>query len=426
MYDTLSCKKSFRHTKTLDNIPKFSEGMTVYITRHKSRYDSHFHTRRIRLRSQLLLKELNLSKYNVSILLTGDEEIHHFNRDYRHKDKPTNVLSFPFAEAVQKETLPDSSFFELGDIIISLDTAYREACRFNQSPHMRLDWLVTHGLLHLIGFDHEVSEKEADKMYAKEEELLSQSLLHRRHSMPKLAINVDHVATVRQARGGVNPDPVTAASICELAGASGIVVHLREDRRHMQDRDIYLLRKTVKTKLNLEMGANKEIIDIALDVLPDMITLVPEKRQELTTEGGLDVAGQRNKLAKVVKKFSKSSIPVSMFIDPDFDQIHASHDIGASFVEIHTGRYCDAVSEEERDREFELIENAAEEACNLGLIVNGGHGLDYQNTGRIAALDSIDELSIGHSIISRAVFTGLDQAVREMLEIIKNAQMMLY
>ncbi len=244
--------------------------------------------------------------------------------------------------------------------------------------------------------------------------------------MPKLAINVDHVATIRQARGGVEPDPVSAAAICELAGASGIVVHLREDRRHIQDRDIYLLRETIKTKLNLEMGANKEIIKIALDLQPDMVTLVPEKRQELTTEGGLDVIAEQKKLAKTVKKFHAAAIPVSMFIDPDPDQIQASYDSGATFVELHTGRYCDALSEKDRDHEFSLIESAAEFAFNLGLVVNGGHGLDYQTTARIAALSTIDELSIGHAIISRAVFTGLETAVRDMQQIIAGAQMQAY
>lgn len=244
--------------------------------------------------------------------------------------------------------------------------------------------------------------------------------------MPQLAINVDHVATIRQARGGVSPDPVFAASICELAGASGIVVHLREDRRHIQDKDVYLLRQTVKTKLNLEMGANKEIIDIALDVKPDMITLVPEKREELTTEGGLDVISQKKKLAKVVKSFNKIDIPVSIFLDPDNDQIKSAQDIGAKYVEIHTGRYCDALTDKQRNEEFELIAAAAEEAYHLGLVANGGHGLDYHNTGRVAALEAIDELSIGHAVISRAVFTGLEQAVRDMLKIIQNAEMQVF
>lgn len=239
--------------------------------------------------------------------------------------------------------------------------------------------------------------------------------------MTHLAINVDHIATIRQARGITEPDPVAAAAICEFAGAAGIVVHLREDRRHIQDRDVFLLRQTIKTKLNLEMGANKEIVKIALEVKPDMVTLVPEKREELTTEGGLDVAGQKKKLAKVIEKFNNANIPVSLFIDPVSKHINAANDIGATFVEIHTGAYCDALSERERNNEYEQILAAAEEASKLGLRVNAGHGLDYYTTAPIAAIDAIEELSIGHAVISRAVIVGLDKAVRDMKQIILDA-----
>ncbi|CAG0906950.1 unnamed protein product [Cyprideis torosa] len=190
----------------------------------------------------------------------------------------------------------------------------------------------------------------------------------------------------------------------------------------MQDRDIYMLRETVTTKFNLEMGACKEIVDIALDVGPDMVTLVPEKRRELTTEGGLDVVMQKKKLAKVVKQFSKAKIPVSLFVDPEDDQIRASHDIGATFVEIHTGRYSEAQTTEEVDREFTLIAQAAEEACSLGLRVNGGHGLNYHNVQRIAQLDAIEELSIGHAVIARSLFVGMEKAVQSMLQIITTAR----
>ena len=241
--------------------------------------------------------------------------------------------------------------------------------------------------------------------------------------MTHLAINVDHVATVREARGINEPDPVAAAALCELAGAAGIVVHLREDRRHINDRDVRLLRETIKTRMNLEMGANKEIIEIALDLQPDMVTLVPEKRQELTTEGGLNVAGQKKKLAKTIAKMDKAGIPVSLFIDPEQKQVKAALDIGATYVELHTGRYCDATSEKEREEEYQLIASAAEEAYQMGLRVNAGHGLDYQTTSKIASLDTIEELSIGHAIISRAVFVGIDQAVREMLTIVRDASM---
>ena len=259
-------------------------------------------------------------------------------------------------------------------------------------------------------------------MQEKEVELAARLQPNRRKAMTNLAINVDHIATIRQARGIPEPDPVTAAAICELAGACGIVVHLREDRRHIQERDVRLLRQTVKTKLNLEMGAAREIIDIALSIKPDMVTLVPEKRLELTTEGGLNVTGQKKKLAAAIEQMASAGIPVSLFIDPDLKQIKASREIGATFVEIHTGRYCDAVSKEEREHEFQLVAAAAREADGLGLRVNAGHGLDYRSTARVAALDEIEELSIGPAIIARAVFTGLDRAVREMLDIIRQAR----
>jgi pyridoxine 5-phosphate synthase len=252
-------------------------------------------------------------------------------------------------------------------------------------------------------------------MHNRERELLQELTKKRREKMIKLAVNVDHVATLREARGTSEPDPVLAAGICELAGAEGIVVHLREDRRHIQDRDVRLLRQTVKTKLNLEMGATEEIIKFALDIQPDMVTLVPEKRKELTTEGGLNVAGQKKKLKMVIDRMNDAGIPVSLFVDPDSRQIGAAKDAGATFVEIHTGRYSDAAGEEERDQEFELIASAAEEAYEAGLRVNAGHGLNYINTGRIAVLDTIEELSIGHAIMARAIMVGLDQAVREML-----------
>jgi pyridoxine 5-phosphate synthase len=233
--------------------------------------------------------------------------------------------------------------------------------------------------------------------------------------MVKLAINVDHVATLRQARGIDEPDPVLAAGICELAGAAGIVVHLREDRRHIQDRDVILLRQTIKTKLNLEMGATEEIINIALNLKPDMVTLVPEKRAELTTEGGLDVIGQEKHLANVIAQMKDAGIPVSLFINPDAGQIKAAKKVGATFVEIHTGRYSDAASDEEEDLEFAMIVAAVNAAHKAGLRINAGHGLNYTNTARIAALDKIEELSIGHAVMARAIYVGMDQAVREML-----------
>ncbi len=396
--------------------------MPVKITNHFQSSSIGINQCKIRAITNWLLQELGYSNHGLSILLTDDEEIRHFNNHYRKKDSSTNVLSFPFADGLD-DSFSSIPVLELGDIIISIDSALQESKQYNQLLQDRIIWLIIHGLLHLLGYDHEGLDIEAEKMFTKESELLNKIHKHRSHQMTQLAINVDHVATVRQARGTQEPDPVTAAAICEIAGASGIVVHLREDRRHIQDHDVYLLRKTVKTKLNLEMGANKDIIEIALDVVPDMITLVPEKRQELTTEGGLDVISQKKKLAKVIKKFDKSGIPVSIFVDPDHQQIQASHNIGATYVEIHTGRYCDALTEKKRNEEFHLIASAADEAYQLGLVVFGGHGLDYHNTERIAALGTFEELSIGHAIISRSIFTGLEKAVRDMLAIVKNAQM---
>jgi len=234
-----------------------------------------------------------------------------------------------------------------------------------------------------------------------------------------LSVNVDHVATLRQARGINEPDPVWAAALAELAGAQGIIVHLREDRRHIQDRDVRLLRETVKTKLNLEMAATEEMIGIAREVKPDMVSLVPEKRQELTTEGGLDVAGQQDKIAKTVETLQQSGILVSLFIDHDLRQVEAARAARADFVEIHTGHYADAQTEQEAIALFAEITEAVKSAAALGLRINVGHGLNYVNIQRFAGLEEVEEYSIGHSIISRAILVGLSQAVREMADIIR-------
>ncbi len=373
-------------------------------------------------RSNRLLDLLDQAGRQLSIVFMDDRSMAEYNLTYRDKMGPTNVLSFPAAE-LYAGLPPELADNELGDILISVETALSEAAKNDISLHRRITELIIHGTLHLLGYDHEQSSRQALVMWKMEQQLL-ETLLRiqpRRTTMPHLAINVDHVATIRQARGITEPDPVLAAGICELAGAKGIVVHLREDRRHIQDRDVQLLRRTVKTKLNLEMATAKEIIDIALDIKPDMITLVPEKRQELTTEGGLDVISNEKKLSKTIRKMSKAGIPVSIFIDPDATQIEAALEVGATFVELHTGRYCDAETEKERDREFRLIEQSAELAFESGLRVNAGHGLDYRTTTRIAALPFIEELSIGHAVITRAVYVGLDQAVREMLDCIDMA-----
>ncbi len=235
----------------------------------------------------------------------------------------------------------------------------------------------------------------------------------------RLAINIDHVATLREARGGVEPDPVTAAAICELAGAEGIVCHLREDRRHINDRDVRLLRETVKTKLDLEMAATEEIIKIAIETLPELVTLVPEKREELTTEGGLDVRGHRNHFREVIEEFHRHEIEVSLFVDPRAEQIEAAKAIGADMIEIHTGEYANARGEKEAMAHLEIIRSAARLGAELSLIVNAGHGLNYSNIRPITTIPEIQEVSIGHALISHAVFVGLERAVREMLSLVR-------
>lgn len=238
--------------------------------------------------------------------------------------------------------------------------------------------------------------------------------------MAKLSVNVDHIATVRQARLINEPDPVTAAALAELAGCQGIIVHLREDRRHIQDRDVEILRRTITTRLNLEMAAVPEMVDIARRIRPDMSCLVPEKRQELTTEGGLDVAGAYKPIADAVRGLQEAGIAVSLFIDAAAEQIKAAQETGAEFIEIHTGRYADATSRAQEDAEFERIAQGIVHAVSLGLSVNVGHGLNYRNTQRLVPLKDIREYSIGHSIIARAMLVGMDRAVREMLAIINS------
>ncbi len=236
--------------------------------------------------------------------------------------------------------------------------------------------------------------------------------------MPRLGVNIDHVATIRQARGVAYPDPVTAAGIVELAGADGIVVHLREDRRHIQDRDLRILREVVSTHLNLEMAATEEMIRVASNMKPDLVTLVPEKREELTTEGGLDVLKSSRSLEQAVQRLGRRGIPVSLFVDPQKEQITASAEVGARTVEIHTGHYCDARTGSERDKELARILEAVQEALKQDLRVAAGHGLNYVNVRPIAQIDAVEELNIGHSIIARAVFVGLERAIREMIALI--------
>jgi pyridoxine 5-phosphate synthase len=231
----------------------------------------------------------------------------------------------------------------------------------------------------------------------------------------RLGVNVDHVATLRQARKVGYPDPTTAAALAELAGAGQITIHLREDRRHIQDRDLRVLRETVQTLLNLEMAATPEMVKIAYEYKPDVVTLVPERREELTTEGGLEVALKKDDLAKLIKNLKDGEIKVSLFIDPDLDQVRASHKVGADRIELHTGRYCEARDERDRSRELSRIIDAAKLAAKLGMGIAAGHGLHYENVGPIARIAEIDELNIGHAIVARAVLVGFERAVREML-----------
>ncbi|MCS7299281.1 MAG: pyridoxine 5'-phosphate synthase [Spirochaetia bacterium] len=236
----------------------------------------------------------------------------------------------------------------------------------------------------------------------------------------KLGVNIDHIATLRQARMGIEPDPVAIIPIAELAGADSITMHLREDRRHIQDRDLYLAKHIVKTSLNLEMSINDEIVKIALDVVPNEVCIVPERREEITTEGGLQIKPIKSRLEDVIVELKKKNIIVSLFVEPDREAIELSKEVGADYIEIHTGKYSNAYGKEQ-ENELEKIRRSAEYACSIGLGVNAGHGLNYKNTYDIASIPEVETLNIGHSIISRSVYVGIRQAVVEMKDIILRA-----
>ncbi len=237
----------------------------------------------------------------------------------------------------------------------------------------------------------------------------------------ELGVNIDHVATLRQARGTHYPDLLEAAFLVEKAGAEAITIHLREDRRHIQDADVYAIRKQIKGRLNLELAATDEMVNIACDVLPDDACIVPEKREELTTEGGLDVIGQFDRIKKATTQLTAQKIRVSLFIEPNIEHIKRVLEIGAPIIELHTGSYANA-SGDDQLRELEIIQKASEYAHAQGIQVNAGHGLDYENTTVIAQIPEMRELNIGHSIVSRAIFVGIENATRQMLEIINNAR----
>jgi pyridoxine 5-phosphate synthase len=238
----------------------------------------------------------------------------------------------------------------------------------------------------------------------------------------RLCINIDHIATLRQARKETEPEPITAAGICELAGAEGIVCHLREDRRHINDRDLRLLKAVVKTKLDMEMAATDEMVNIACDLKPDMVTLVPEKREEVTTEGGLDLTSAHERISNAISKLKDSGIRVSVFVEPQPENVDLALEVGSDMIEIHTGKYSLVKTPEQKVIELEKIRQTALIAKELGIGVNAGHGLNYLNIFPIASIGDIDEVSIGHSIIAKAVFTGLYNAVTDMLTIIRRVR----
>ncbi|MCX7048522.1 MAG: pyridoxine 5'-phosphate synthase [Candidatus Sumerlaeota bacterium] len=240
--------------------------------------------------------------------------------------------------------------------------------------------------------------------------------------MARLSVNIDHVATVRQARGGAEPDPIAAALIAELAGAIGITAHLREDRRHIQDRDLELLRLVLKTRLNMEMALTDEMLEIAARIKPEICTPVPEKREELTTEGGLEVVSRAQHVQRCIEQLHRAGILVSLLIDPDEKQVRAAASCGSDEIEIHTGRYCAARGREVIARELDQIKRAAALAQELGMRVNAGHGLNYRNVQPVAAIEGMGELNIGHSIIAHSVFVGLERAVKEMIALINAAK----
>lgn len=235
-----------------------------------------------------------------------------------------------------------------------------------------------------------------------------------------LGVNIDHVATIREARKGCEPDPLMAATLATLGGADGITVHLREDRRHVKDRDLRLLREMVKTELNLEMAATEEMVRIALEVAPDLVTLVPEKRRELTTEGGLDVVRQKEHIKQTIRKLHSAGIPVSLFINPSIMDLDVSKETGADMVEIHTGLYSNTKGKK-REKELQRVDETVRIARSVGLSANAGHGLNYSNVARVAEIEGLRGLYIGHSIVSRAVFVGLERAVGEMKELIRQS-----
>ncbi len=359
----------------------------------------------------ILLRAIGRPDAELSILLVDDAEISHINEVWLKRPYPTNVISFGQQEAYS----PESGLDLLGDIVISVDTARREAADAGMNLEQRLDALLVHGLLHLLGEDHELGPAEAERMARKEQALLD--ILYREKVMADLCINLDHVAAIREAMGTTEPDPVIAAGIAELAGVDGIVVHLWSDRRHIQDRDVRLLSQTVKTRFILEVAATEEMLKIASEIGPDMVTLVLEPTDRSETGGQLNVLGLEDHLTTSVSWLHDAGIAVGLSVDPEQAQIEAAKRTGADCIEIYTGRYADAHSTD--NKEFEDIVAMARLAADMDLQVYAGHGLDYRNTARIAAVSDIAGFSIGRSIMARAVIVGMKTAVKEMLSLVK-------
>ena len=381
----------------------------------RTEYDGqrHLNLARIERSLAILMRAIGRKDAELSVLLAGDSQITSINRDWFRRPWPTNVISFGQAGA---ETKFQGEL--LGDIVVSIDTASREASEMGVALDERVIDLLIHGLAHIMGEDHELGGIHKERMASKEREL--RDILLKERQMADLCINVDHIATIREARGTIEPDPVTAAGLVELAGADGVVAHLREDRRHIKDRDVHLLREVIKTRFTLEMAATVEMIGIASEIKPDMVTLVPEKRQELTTEGGLDAARLEADIKNAVASLHETGIRVSLFIEPEERQIEAAKNTEADCIEIHTGRYADAPDAKTEELEFERIVKAARLAADMGLRVHAGHGLNYRNTARLCPVGEIAEFSIGHAVIARAALVGLERAVREMLTIVKH------
>lgn len=398
--------------------------MPVYFSLHSKKFISSNFVNELKKKLNKALHYLGIYSKEVSIVITNNKHIKELNTKYLGKPYPTNVLSFSFI----KDHLSISNI--LGEIIVSSEQAKIEAEKFQLNFKNYFLMLLIHGLIHLLGYHHEKGIFSPSLMIKNEVNLFKKiafeegkeevlKFIKRREYMPaKLAVNVDHVATVREARKTVYPDPVHAAVLAELGGADGIVVHLRLDRRHIKERDVKIIKEIIKTKLILEMAIDEELIKFAKELKPYQVTLVPERIEEITTEGGMNLEDKVNEIKKVVKELNKIGIKVSLFINPEEKTLKLAKKTGAQIVELHTGIYAEAKSDEEKEKEFNKIEVAARLAKDLGFEVHAGHGLNYENIGPVAAIPQIEEFSIGHSIISRAIFIGIRDAVKEMKELI--------